>query len=47
MTTTEYEKLTAGLVHAAWSDASNWIQVTAPLRELASVSGPHKFRSQA
>jgi pimeloyl-ACP methyl ester carboxylesterase len=34
MTTTEYEKLTAGLVHAAWSDASNWIQVTAPLREL-------------
>ena len=34
MTTSKYQGLTAVLVHAAWSDASSWNKVTAPLREL-------------
>jgi pimeloyl-ACP methyl ester carboxylesterase len=34
LTNTKYQNLTAVLVHAAWSDASSWNKVTAPLREL-------------
>jgi pimeloyl-ACP methyl ester carboxylesterase len=34
LTTTKYQNLTAVLVHAAWSDASSWNKVTAPLCEL-------------
>ena len=34
MTTLKYQGLTAILVHAAWSDASSWNKVTAPLREV-------------
>ena len=34
MTLTNYQNLTAVLVHAAWSDASSWNKVTAPLRDL-------------
>src|SRR5579864_2932517 len=34
MTTPKYQDLTAVLVHAAWADASNWNNVTAPLRDL-------------
>ena len=47
LTTTKHQNVTALLVHAAWTDASSWNKVTAPLRELACVSGPHKFRSHA
>jgi pimeloyl-ACP methyl ester carboxylesterase len=34
LTATKYQNLTAVLVHAAWSDASSWNNVTGPLCEL-------------